>query len=207
MDIEKQLRTGHVRRWHIVAVSREQSIAEHMHRVGIIAEQILRILDRYSWDSNLTINVMRWAHIHDRSEVVTGDTPTPAKVAMRYASEVGRDSEEVVDPLARITAIIDPEADELRRCVEHDQPLAGAIVKLADLIEAMNYVGIFGCGRHARVTWDEIRQKARAQVEVIDRLTRPNDATATAQLYADQECQIDDLVRLIYSLEEGHHWK
>lgn len=204
MDIEKQLRTGHVRRWHIVAVSREQSIAEHMHRVGIIAEQILRILDRYSWDSNLTINVMRWAHIHDRSEVVTGDTPTPAKTAMWQASEVGRDSNGVVDPLARITALIDPEAEELRQCVEHDQPLAGAIVKLADLIEAMNYIGIFGCGQHARETWEEIQQKAYRQVVTIGKLAHLD---ATTRSNNGHSPQTDDLIRLISSLEEGRHWK
>lgn len=207
MDITKKLRAGHVRRWHIVAVAREQSVAEHMHRVGVIAEEILCILGRYSWDSNLTINVMRWAFIHDRSEVVTGDTPTPAKSAMFKASEVGRDSGVVVDPLALITALVDPEAEDLRICVEQDQPLAGAIVKLADLIEAMNYVGIFGCGEHALATWQEIAVKTRCQARKIGDMLQPDPKTATNRELDNWARSVTGLEQLIDTLLEGTQWR
>lgn len=165
MNVLEKLRSGHVRRWHIVAVSREQTIADHMYRVGVIAEEILRILGYFSWDNNLTLNVMRWAAIHDRHEYLMGDLPTPTKEAIReqLATTYGEDVFE------RAAADIDPEAEELRSCVAEDGecPLAGRIVKLADLLEAMNYIGIFGCGSHARSVWGGLLAKAADQIAAV----------------------------------------
>src|SRR5688572_6730086 len=151
MTLEQKLRSGHVRRWHIVAVSREQTIADHMHRVGILTEEILTILGRFSWESSLTLNAMRWAAIHDRHEFLLGDLPTPGKAAIR-ASEDWDAPAGKGDGITDAAAKIDPEAEDLRQCVEEGGacPLAGRIVKAADLLEAMNYIGVFGCGAHAR---------------------------------------------------------
>lgn len=195
MNLTEKLRSGHVRRWHIVAVAREQTVAEHMHRVGVITEEILRILGYFSWNSNLTLNAMRWAAIHDRHEYLLGDLPTPGKEAIRDASDwdapAGRG-----DAVSEAAARIDPEAEELRLCVHEggECPLAGDIVKFADILEAMNYVGIFGCGSHAREVWAGLQiAAADAYVRIVRRDTLADD-------------RADELRNLIYLLKEGHQW-
>lgn len=195
MNLTEKLRSGHVRRWHIVAVSREQTIADHMHRVGVIAEEILQILGMFDWNFNITLNVMRWAAIHDRHEYLMGDLPTPTKEAIRVqlANSYGGDVFELA------AADIDPEAEELRASIaeDGDMPLAGRIVKYADLLEAMNYIGIFGCGSHAREVWAGLQDAAiQAAARVIEGLTHEEGEAACERLYG-----------LIDKLREGGHWK
>ena len=197
MNIAEKLRSGHVRRWHIVAVAREQTIADHMYRVGVIAEEILRILGLFDWNNNLTLNTMRWAAIHDRHEYLLGDLPTPGKTAIR--NEWGNPGP-YADIMDRVAGAVDPEAEELRVCVEEggDCELAGRIVKFADLLEAMNYVGIFGVGSHARQVWVGLYGDChKAMVQVAGGLggPLPNDEQAAA------------LVGLIDKLREGYQWR
>lgn len=192
MNLTEKLRSGHVRRWHIVAVAREQTIADHMHRVGVIAEEILQRLGMFSWDNNLTLNVMRWAAIHDRHEFLLGDLPTPGKEAIRMELVRIVDG----DPITLAAAKLDPEAEELRQCVEPEGacPLAGHIVKLADLLEAMNYVGIFGCGSHAREVWEGLQHAAlQACATIVD----------NEQIADDRAEALFELIKL---LREGSHW-
>jgi len=193
MLLTEKLRAGHVRRWHIVAMAREQTVAEHMYRVGVIAEEILRIIGRFNWDDNLTLNTMRWATIHDRHEFLLGDLPTPGKDALRAA-----ESATGAGAIARACAAIDPEAEELRQCVKPggECPLAGYIVKYADLLEAVNYVGIFGCGSHAREVWRGLRDSAEAACDAV--------ARAAGGLDPHQEQQLRSLLHV---LAEGTQWK
>lgn len=185
MNLTEKLRAGHVRRWHIVAVAREQTIAEHMHRVGVIAEEILRILGLFDWNSSLTLNTMRWAAIHDRHEFKLGDLPTPAKDLIR--SFVG--TEPFGDPIDAAAAVLDPEAEELRQCVAAtgECPLAGYIVKYADTLEAMNYVGIFGCGSHAAGVHHGLRNSAnKAYNNLINHYDPGFDAASELHALIDQ---------------------
>lgn len=198
MNLTEKLRSGHVRRWHIVAVAREQTIADHMHRVGVIAEEILHRLGYFSWDNNLTLNVMRWAAIHDRHEFLLGDLPTPGKELIRIECLRGgvRNVMGLSDPITEAAAQLDPEAEELRQCVEPggECPLAGHIVKYADLLEAMNYVGIFGCGEHARQVHIGLKDAAfKACATIIDHETIADD-------------RAESLFELVQLLREGQHW-
>lgn len=195
MDLTEKLRSGHVRRWHIVAVAREQTIADHMHRVGVIAEEILQRLGMFSWDNNLTLNVMRWAFIHDRHEFLLGDLPTPGKEAIRMACDWDASAGQG-DPITGAAAKLDPEGEELRQCIEPsgECPLAGHIVKYADLLEAMNYVGIFGCGEHARQVHNGLKDAAfKACATIIDHETIADD-------------RAEALFELVLLLREGQHW-
>lgn len=195
MDVTEKLRSGHVRRWHIVAVAREQTIADHMHRVGVITEEILQRLGMFSWNSNLTLNAMRWAAIHDRHEFKLGDLPTPGKEAIRIA-EGAAAMRSPIDCITIAAAELDPEGEELRQCVEPGGAcsLAGHIVKYADLLEAMNYVGIFGCGSHAREVHNGLKDAAfKACATIIDHTTIADD-------------RAESLFELILLLKEGQHW-
>jgi len=145
------MRAGHVRRWHIVATSREQTIAEHMYRVGLITEELLRVLGLLDWGNSITLNAMEWARVHDLHEVVTGDMPSNAK---RMLGEGGRQL------LDRTAHAVDQSISDLAFCVSPDGecPLAGYIVKVADLAEACGWIRDFGVGAHARQVYDGLRQ-------------------------------------------------
>lgn len=170
LDLRQQLRSGHVRRWHIVAMAREQTVAEHAHRVVVITEAILRALDLYDWDSSVTLNAMRLAHLHDRHEFMLGDIPTPGKMLIR-AHEMGNNSPEAA------ARHLDPEYAELMDCCGEGGECmeAGEIVALADKLEAMNWIGLFGVGDHAAEVWESCRTAALEQIErmIPERLPSP----------------------------------
>ena len=78
MEITDIIRTGHISRWGIVRVHRQQSIAEHMYKVAMISEIIAReVVPQWGDDKR---NHLIWnALIHDLPEILSGDIPTPAK--------------------------------------------------------------------------------------------------------------------------------
>lgn len=159
LTLSERLRAGHVRRWHIVAVSREQTIADHMHRVGVITHAILETLGLLNWDSSLTLNAMEWARVHDLPEVTTGDIPTNGKALLKQHI--------TADEMHALEANISRSWGELAMCVATDGecPLAGKIVKVADLVEAANYCGIFGVGDHARTVYHGLRSAAHQALQ------------------------------------------
>jgi hypothetical protein len=54
---------------------------------------------------------------------------------------------------------VDSVIAELDECVHHPDgcPIAGLVVKVADLAEATNYCGIFGLGDHATQVYRSLR--------------------------------------------------
>lgn len=147
LTLKQKLRAGHVRRWHIVAMAREQTIAEHMYRVQLITEAFLRALGLFDWNNNITLNAMEWARVHDLPEVVTGDTPSSSK---RLYRDSMRAHGVELDAMLSVEKLADADIDELRECVTYDCILAGDIVKLADMCEAINWLRDVGIGEHAK---------------------------------------------------------
>lgn len=137
--LEQKMRTGHVKRWQIVRVAREQTIAEHMYRVYHIAVDIAGSL---ALTTGQMLNVQSWALLHDMPEVVTGDIATPTKRAMRQAIPDQ-------DPLRHIELSLDDGYRELCTGLKESDPLVLDVVKLADLIEAINFLMVEGMGNHA----------------------------------------------------------
>lgn len=160
LSLEEKLRSGHVRRWHIVAVAREQTVADHQYRTAVIAKAMLEAMNMFDWNSNRTINTMEWARIHDQPEAIIGDMPANSK-AMH--------SPELAQAMFAVEAGIDSEWRELQECVHHPDgdPIAGLIVKVADLAEATNYIGIWGVGLHARQVWLQLRLAAYAAIDAL----------------------------------------
>jgi hypothetical protein len=78
MEIHDVMRASSVRRWHIVATSRSQSLAEHSFNVAQIA---LAILDEFKcgmreyWGGQVVLMAIN----HDLYEVYEGDIPSTAK--------------------------------------------------------------------------------------------------------------------------------
>lgn len=145
---DQLMRTGHVKRWQIVRVGREQTIAEHMYRVWIVT---LEILKRLEVDSDTAAVASAWALMHDIPEVLTGDIATPAKEAMRKALPAD-------DPVRNIELSMSDTYREAymqaKRPQRYGAILAYDIVKLADLIEAKCFLGCEMMGSHAREVYD-----------------------------------------------------
>lgn len=138
--LAEKLRTGHVKRWQIVRVAREQTIAEHMYRVNRIALHIAHKFDLTPADLDL---ISEWALVHDMPEVITGDIATPTKMAMRKAVP---DS----DPIKHIELELDVDYHYLYQLCKTQHPIVLAIVKLADLIEAVDFLKVEALGTHAK---------------------------------------------------------
>lgn len=64
-----------VRRWHMIRMRSEQSLAAHSYNVCMIAAKMAR-------ECSLGVDraaLMEWALCHDVSEIEEGDTPSPVK--------------------------------------------------------------------------------------------------------------------------------
>ena len=77
MEINEIMLAQQVGRWNIVRATKNQSVAEHMYNVCMIARAIC---SRLKIDDTM---VMKAALEHDLDEVFTGDIPHPAKVMAR----------------------------------------------------------------------------------------------------------------------------
>lgn len=141
---EQLMRAGHVKRWQIVRVAREQTIAEHMWRVWVITAQITKLM--FAPDMTAMI-AQQWALMHDTPEVITGDIATPTKAAMRKA--VPQD-----DPIRNIELSLSDEYraiwTEAKKHQDAGWPTPYEIVKLADVVEASCFLRVEGIGSHAQ---------------------------------------------------------
>lgn len=145
LDLKSKLLTGTVRRYHILPVAREQTLADHHYRVFCIAEEILRCYNHKDYTSNFALNVAMMALYHDRSEVKLGDIPTNAKIKIK-ARDAGL--------LHDLSDELDPEYAELVQCDKDNfAGLGHAIVKCADMLEALDYLGQWGVGLRAQEVW------------------------------------------------------
>ena len=130
MNIEELMRVGHVKRWHIVRVGREQTISEHMHRVWLICREIGLGMNL---DGQETKALEEAALHHDIPEIIMGDIPSPTKQRI----------EEDTDCLEGME----------RECgygasFKLNSRLA-CILKMADLMEAIHFLREEGIGKHA----------------------------------------------------------
>lgn len=141
LTLTQRLRSGHVKRWHMVRVLREQTLAEHLMLVQIVA---LEAADRLLAAVPLTdpkafrMDVMEWSMWHDMPEVVTGDISTPMK---RFMAHNG-----VPELLHTIEKQVDGRFSVLDRTTSEVVKL---IVKFADLYEAIHFLHWEGHGPRA----------------------------------------------------------
>ncbi len=79
---EDVLATQHLKRWHMVRVRRQQTLADHQGSVASFAAKILALwyegTSRNRPDPELMLEVLDYALTHDSHEVEYGDTPSPA---------------------------------------------------------------------------------------------------------------------------------
>ena len=161
LTLAEQLRAAHVRRWHIVQVAREQSLAEHLFCVTVIAGSLAAAM---RWEGLFhyqhKIRLMNWALYHDILEVRAGDMPTPFKKALERVA-----GDDVVEKAERE---FDNDATAQYRDIK-GTPVE-MIVKLADLLEAIKFLNENGLGDHARQVLDGIRADFAAHVDKYEKL-------------------------------------
>jgi len=146
--LEEMMRTGHVKRWQIVRVAREQTIAEHMYRVWLITTQLCLHL---SLPQQIAASANVWSLMHDMPEVLTGDIATPAKEAMRRAIP---ETDTIRNIELSMSDTYHAAWKSAKERVYDDLPTAYEIVKLADLIEAQCFLGCEMIGNHAKEVYD-----------------------------------------------------
>ncbi len=137
--IAERLRTAHTKRWQIVRVAREQTLAEHMYLVWVLTRAFARAANFSYSDCGLAES---WALEHDVPEVITGDLATPVKRALREA--VPHD-----DPIRRIELALSDSYRELHAKTK-DRAWVYDLVKLADVFEAVLFLHTEGMGPHAK---------------------------------------------------------
>lgn len=150
LTLDQKLRTGHLKRWHMVRVLRDQTLAEHNSLVQIIAldvaDTLIRTSISYCIDvDKFRMDVMEWSLWHDMPEVVTGDISTPLKAMMASNGQK--------DLFGTIESSIDSAYAELSLRVS---PRVKAIVKFADLYEAINFLHMEGHGHRAQAIEREL---------------------------------------------------
>lgn len=141
LTITEILRAQNVNRWNLIAVTREQSIAEHTFNVITIVRAAAKRLDIR--DEML----IKAAFEHDLDETVTGDIPSPTKAK---GQQLGFDFGDL---------------EGIKKNVDRLVPLDRSVLKAADLMEAIHYLDNFGTGHRAAVVKDELTETLRHRLE------------------------------------------
>lgn len=134
MNIEQKLRTAEVRRWHIVRLSAEQTVGDHVYCVTQLAMELVRLLviPNPSWTVG---QLLEECLHHDIEESLTGDIPSPTK---QQARKMGFDWNEAIHMLVPLAG---PPA----------HPQIADIIKMADLLDAWRFVKKYKINNHGIV--------------------------------------------------------
>lgn len=132
-QIAPLLRLYEIKRWSMIPMDREQSVAEHSFSVIVIADALARLVAKKGV-SVFIPDVITWAVLHDSEEYWTTDIPSPIKTALR----------ETVGGLRGLDDLITKRCRETNdRYLETRLTLEGtveaAIVKVADCVETLAY--------------------------------------------------------------------
>lgn len=140
LGLQDFLRAGHVKRWHIVNTSREQTLAEHNYNVATIALALYDSIVGTGADHLDTLTLVLSALYHDAAEVRTGDIPTPGKRLLRHFG--GVDMFEAVDShIGGGVPFLGSEPRQLR---------FDNYVMMADHIDAAHFIRENGVGPRAQ---------------------------------------------------------
>lgn len=154
LSLTEILRAQNVNRWNLIAVTREQSVAEHTFNVVMIARAICK---KVGIDDNL---MTKAAIEHDLDEVLTGDIPSPTKIKARQLElDVGK-------------------LEGAKKNCDRQSPKDKFILKFADLLESVHYLDNFGTGHRAKVVRDELKDELDVKVRMADAQFGPTFAYA-----------------------------
>lgn len=140
IDFGHVLAQERVKRWHIVATVREQTLPEHAAMVTYIAEKILSLIPMKGMTATniegITLLTIQMALYHDCHEVLVGDLPSVRKKHMA--------DQEVT------SGVVDALQDTIkRRYGSHWYMAVNTVLKIADIAEAIRFISKYGVpGQH-----------------------------------------------------------
>lgn len=182
-DIRNLPFAGTVTRWHSVNCHRYPSVAEHSALVALYARELAaRIYPQLTAEDQVLL--YEFALMHDLSEVVTGDMPSPIKRQLKSAFPPGK------SPIDQLEASICPDAAEREHEAITTRPHVYYCVKLADILDAMVVIKQEGKGRVAA----KIEQERAAAFQAL--LTK-----ATAHCPEGQWAKAQDVLDAVMALE------
>ena len=152
LKLRDRLRSRSISRWHTVEISKEQSVAEHSHLVGVIAEHLLNELvsiEKISFQDRYIL--LKYAQIHDESEVILNDISSILKTYLKNKSaDFGTIIEELELELTPELAITNAHFS-INPHLKH-------IAKLADLLEALSFMSTCSGGdsQHNQVIFEKL---------------------------------------------------
>lgn len=141
----KLVKACDVKRWTIVPVTREQSIAEHSYRVWALALSLYDAMMTTNHNSFERESVGFWALTHDTEEIWTGDLPSTVKAVLEEIAPgvIKRLKERVLgDNMPGIAAAM--------RGLENT--FAAQVVKIAECVEALSYYDRYSYNMRDRAT-------------------------------------------------------
>lgn len=126
-SFEEVMKLQSIKRWGIIDMIRDQTVAEHSYNVTMICLMIINRIPMSSRHNNLKENIIDWALVHDLPEIVTGDIPTPFKKLVlscvdQYENQMFMGFSSIKKSLS---------------------PLEKSITKIADLIDAIFFARKF----------------------------------------------------------------
>jgi hypothetical protein len=129
-DIRNLPFAGTVTRWHSVNCHRYPSVAEHSCLVALYAREIAsRVYPDLSAEDQVLLYEL--SLMHDLSEVVTGDMPSPIKRQLKNVFPAGE------SPIDQLEAAICPDAATREHRAKSDRPHIYFCMKLSDILDAM----------------------------------------------------------------------
>ena len=137
MNINDILLAQNIKRWTIVSTIREQSLAEHLFNVAMIARDIAV---EAGMDDR---NIVKYALDHDLDEIMTGDIPSPAKERLRIRADYNGKSQD--------------------RCSEEEK----VVVKAADLIDAYLFIKHNHHDRHGKKVYGYMDRKLQDFIDGV----------------------------------------
>lgn len=145
-----------VKRWGVMALTRQQSVAEHSYNVAVIT---MELIDRLELADH-TEEYINWALLHDGPECISADID-------------GRFKRENPDLKKEIVRAENRMLPWYRKAASYVPTHVNAVVKLADQIETYWYIQRFGIGhRSVAVANEQIRliweQRVQAVAKELD---------------------------------------
>lgn len=156
LDLVLALRATEAKRWTIVRLTREQSVAEHQYRVWLIARAMYEAMFSTPHNSSDMWLLESMALTHDLHEVITGDIPSTVKESNAEIAAAVRAAEE--DARRRMG---------LPSMVAHRGTVPARVLRMADCAEALLFLFQNG-GRDRPEVWANAHARyARAYFDAM----------------------------------------
>lgn len=145
LKLQDILRSGSVTRWHLVNTIKQQTLGQHQYNVAMLS---LEIASRMGiTDHSQLLSIIFYALTHDSSEARIGDIPTPTKRKLK--ERTGVDFNQVfMDFDVADSRMVDSTAQQIVKCADH--------------LDGLFFLGEHRVGRHADKVMDDITTEAIA---------------------------------------------